>query len=167
MKLLVKVFSAMAFFLFGLLSILPHHSLAESDFDTNEKMEKSSIFTKQDEPRGREQELQDDQEMELENSSSDLFKQQTEAKTKAEQAEVEAEVKTIKNNLFTGTQNTDSEFKHIEKVLFSSDYIVQKQPYESSNNSFNTIKFVQYSAFGGVLAIVCVGIYFMLKKWFR
>ncbi|WP_187119067.1 type VII secretion protein EssA [Bacillus marasmi] len=167
MKLFVKVFSTIAFLLFGLLSILPHNSFAESNFDISGKMEKPSELTKQDEATKQKQELQDNQESELEKGASDLFKQQTEANTKAIQAEDKEDVKTVKENLFPMPNNSDSEFKEIEKVLFSDDYTFQQPSHESYNSSFNIKKILLYSAFAGVMMVGCVGVYIMLKKWFR
>jgi type VII secretion protein EssA len=158
MKSVVNVFSASAVLLLGLLCLLPLDCLADSNSGHSGKMESIT----QDEAERQNQIFKDNPGTQLEKMAPDLFKDQTVAAIKAKQAE---EKKTAEK-LFTAPHQPDSEFRDMEKMLFSKDYKVSNSAVSYKTNNGGVKNLLVLTASGVLIAAACAGIYIVLKKWF-
>lgn len=167
MKKLVIVFSAFLLF-FGILFTMPQDSFAKSNLNLDEKFVDSSVPTKQGAESGNNQEFLDEQDTELERLTSSMFKQQTVKTIKTAQIGAKSEVSNVKKQLFYSSNRFNSEFNKIEKILFTSGYTIQSKIasddfYNDQTKRQNGLKIFGFSL---VIKVVCVGMYFIFKKWF-
>ncbi len=148
MKSLVKAICAATVFLIGFLYIMPLFSLAESAPGKKDLEAKADLF-------------QDQQESELEKMAPDLFKKQTEAEINTK----EAEIKKVKQKIFANPPKPDTEFKKMEKVMFTRDYSVPHTNTPNETKQLQVKDIVKFTAFGAAIAAACAGVFIILKKW--
>lgn len=168
MKEQMKAFSA-AVLLLGILSLLPIHSLADTNLDHSGKLQIKMDRIGEDNAQIQQQESQDYKETELEQIAPDLFKKQTQDAIKENQAKQETETKKIKQNLFASPHKPDTALKDMEKTLFTGNYTIQNTVASNENSNDNaaagSISNKMVTILGGALLAICGGFYVLLRKW--
>ncbi len=161
MKVLLKRVSLLTVcFVYCLMSGLPFHTAAEDSSENSGKMQLKIDRIGKDEAQ-----VYENTETELEKKFPHLFKEETNSIIKSKQTESEELVEKLEHSLFTMEGEADKTLKDTKESLFNTDYTAPKtSANDVQEEEGNAISKALYIGLTGLAAVLCGGIYVMMRK---
>jgi len=140
---------------------LPFHTVAEDSSENSGKMQLKIDRIGKDEAQEYE-----NTETELEKKFPHLFKEETNTIIQSKQTESEKLVEKLEHSLFTMEGEADKTLKDTKESLFNTDYTAPKVSVNDDvqEEEGNAISKALYIGLTGLAAVLCGGIYVMMRK---
>lgn len=150
-----------AYFVCFLMVSVPFHTTAEDSPENSGKMQMKIDRIGKDEAQDYK-----NTETELERKFPHLFKEETSARIRSKQTEEEALVEKLEQSLFTMEGEADKTLEDTKESLFNADYTAPKtSAHDVQQEEGDVISKALYLGLTGLAAVLCGGIYVMMRKW--